>query len=382
MDQQIGLLTISITVVQFFLTLSFFYLRKYTPVKKTATLALIGALLTLVCTIALLLRGFLNNRYFSLFVNLGEMLGYSFYCLSIYNSVKLKKPIILFEALAFLMFLITLYFFIIRGNIVLMRALNSYIVSIVLLKTGASLIMYKDDSKPESANILAQFILLAGLYFIFRGSYRLFIGSNFINFMRGDYFVKMSLIMYSVISIILTFSIFFLSFDLMMAELLKISIRDPLTNLYNRRFAFEQGEILMIREQRNKKGFCLAILDLDNFKSINDSFGHDMGDEVLRFFADLLQNNLRESDLISRYGGEEFLIILPESSLTDSTIRLEYILDQCRKFANEGFNTALSFSAGIVQLSKDDTDLTTLISRADELLFKAKHNGKNQIQII
>lgn len=380
MDQQIGLLTISITVVQFFLTLSFIYLRKYTDVKKTASLALVGALFTFACTISLLLRGYLNNRYFSLFVNLTELLGYSFYCLSIFNSIQLKKPIKLFTSLAILMFLITFYFAVLKGNITIMRTLNSYIISIVLLITGRKLLSYKDESKPISANTLALFILSLFIYFIFRGSYRLIIGSNFSNFMNGDNFVKLSLLMYIVVSIILTFSIFFLSFDLMMAKLVKLSVRDPLTNLYNRRFAFEQGKILIIREQRKKDGFCLAILDLDNFKMLNDSFGHDMGDNILKFFADLLQSNLRNSDLVCRYGGEEFLLILPESSLDDSTIKLELILDECKKLALESFNTALSFSAGLVQLRKEDIDLATLISRADELLYKAKHNGKSQIQ--
>src|ERR1700724_1685171 len=101
------------------------------------------------------------------------------------------------------------------------------------------------------------------------------------------------------------------------------SIRDPLTGLYNRRFMQESLERELLRARRTHRSFAVMFIDLDHFKRFNDSFGHDAGDFVLQSFTKVLTSHFRGSDIICRYGGEEFALVLPDSSFNDAEMRAD-----------------------------------------------------------
>ncbi|NLO89485.1 MAG: GGDEF domain-containing protein [Clostridia bacterium] len=159
---------------------------------------------------------------------------------------------------------------------------------------------------------------------------------------------------------------------------------DRLTNAYNRLFLDEYLTILA----EKKTDFSLAILDIDHFKSVNDRYGHEAGDMVLKQFASFLKNNVRETDLVFRYGGEEFVIIFKNNldilpvveRLRQNWERQRTILDRGRNISRDrGRRIKTTFSAGIAVFKKDADNVTDLINKADLALYEAKKTGRNKV---
>jgi diguanylate cyclase (GGDEF)-like protein len=162
-------------------------------------------------------------------------------------------------------------------------------------------------------------------------------------------------------------------------ELKNISITDKLTNIYNRAKLDESLEYQINYSKRYNETFGLMIIDIDFFKNVNDTFGHQVGDTVLVEFANILKSNIRETDILGRWGGEEFIIICPKSNLEETNIVAKKIKQQIEtfKFTKIKKKTA---SFGITIFKSSDT-LATILSRVDEALYKAKDEGRNKICI-
>ncbi|MEG5265315.1 diguanylate cyclase [Pseudomonas sp. JDS28PS106] len=158
-------------------------------------------------------------------------------------------------------------------------------------------------------------------------------------------------------------------------------IRDSLTGLYNHTHILQLLEDCSFRARRQGKPLCFAMLDIDHFKKINDSHGHPMGDRVIKSMALFLRQRLRKTDFIGRYGGEEFAIVMPDTTLE----RAHDVLEEIRhRFAEiqypaQPVDLLCTFSAGIVALGPDDDSLS-LASQADSMLYRAKREGRNQVQ--
>lgn len=154
------------------------------------------------------------------------------------------------------------------------------------------------------------------------------------------------------------------------------SIKDPLTALYNRRYLndFLQREI--DEYKRTSTPLCLAICDLDYFKKINDNLGHLTGDDCLVVFADILKANSRTSDVQIRFGGEEFVIVMPRTSLESAKQVMERIRLATQRYSFPSVPWPLTVSAGVTEITSDD-DFDTLLDRADSLLYNAKKSGRN-----
>ncbi|TQV74664.1 GGDEF domain-containing protein [Aliikangiella marina] len=166
------------------------------------------------------------------------------------------------------------------------------------------------------------------------------------------------------------------------AHLEKLASTDSLTELCNRRRTIELLEEQIALGRRLETALCVAILDLDHFKSINDKYGHGVGDEVLKHFAQLSRTNLRKTDIIGRIGGEEFLIVLPGTDLNGAKL----VINKLRKLVNQPIASlnldelVPSFSAGL-GLFDHQYDLETFLQKVDNALYQAKQAGRNQIQI-
>jgi len=165
----------------------------------------------------------------------------------------------------------------------------------------------------------------------------------------------------------------------------EIAIRDPLTEVYNRRHLFERLSSMISEHTRTKKDFSVAILDIDFFKKINDTFGHQAGDYILKEFTKTITHNLRPYDVLGRYGGEEFMIILDSVSKETALIIVERILNDVRqKNYTYGDDTiCFTFSAGISDCKDVEENFTVekLVEKADNRLYSAKHSGRNTIII-
>ena len=158
------------------------------------------------------------------------------------------------------------------------------------------------------------------------------------------------------------------------------AITDALTGIYNRRGLHQIGDFELRRARRINRSFCAMIFDIDHFKRINDHYGHKIGDQVLQKLAERCKKTSRTVDLISRHGGEEFVILLPETNL-EAASRVAERLRQ--SIMNESFPTdagslRVTISVGVAEARESDT-LHTLIERADAALYKAKDSGRNRV---
>ncbi|PTQ91383.1 diguanylate cyclase (GGDEF)-like protein [Agitococcus lubricus] len=158
----------------------------------------------------------------------------------------------------------------------------------------------------------------------------------------------------------------------------KIAAHDELTGLINRRRMSEVLAEYVQNQEREPTGFSIAMIDLDYFKKINDQYGHLVGDEVLHGFAEIAKNTLRKADLLSRWGGEEFLLLMPETNAGQPSIGLDRLRKLLQEYPISQHQPALrvSFSAGISSYRQHETIHET-IKRADEALYQAKANGRD-----
>ena len=154
---------------------------------------------------------------------------------------------------------------------------------------------------------------------------------------------------------------------------------DFLTKLYNRRTLFRFLEHLVAMAKRGNEKLSLFIMDIDKFKEVNDTFGHQAGDEVLVNFAQIIKNNIRKADIAARFGGEEFCIVTPYTSLPEACVVSEKIRKAVREngINVQGRRIDITVSSGIAELDKDD-DIGSLIKKADDALYRAKQEGRNR----
>lgn len=160
---------------------------------------------------------------------------------------------------------------------------------------------------------------------------------------------------------------------------------DDLTGVLNRRYFFKRASSLLSRAKRRRKPLTLLVLDLDHFKAVNDLHGHLDGDAVLRRVAQTLDENLRGDDILGRYGGEEFIIVLPDTPLRphgeNAAERLRQAIEDLRFVSNAGVKYNCTASIGVAAMSEEDTNLTAIFRRADQALYEAKARGRNRIAL-
>lgn len=166
-------------------------------------------------------------------------------------------------------------------------------------------------------------------------------------------------------------------------ELQEQAILDPLTGLYNRRYLAEFLTHEFKRAERENIPISLLMMDVDHFKSINDSYGHKTGDKFLIAIADLLKNNSRGSDIACRYGGEEFLLVLPGTDSQTAYDRAEQFRTQCAKIQiqYETKSIGITVSAGIATYPRHTEMAEDLILKADKALYQSKQNGRNRVMV-
>jgi diguanylate cyclase (GGDEF)-like protein/PAS domain S-box-containing protein len=160
------------------------------------------------------------------------------------------------------------------------------------------------------------------------------------------------------------------------------AITDQLTGIYNRRGLFQIGEFEFLRARRINRPFSAMIFDIDHFKKINDQYGHATGDQALRGLAERCRAGSRAVDLIGRYGGEEFVVLLPETNLESARLVAERLRLSIMEhpFATDTDTFNITISIGVAEANKHDS-LKTLIERADVALYKAKRTGRNRVMV-
>ncbi|MBA7594547.1 MAG: diguanylate cyclase [Calditrichaeota bacterium] len=165
-------------------------------------------------------------------------------------------------------------------------------------------------------------------------------------------------------------------------ELAHMAMYDALTDILSRRALLEQAEVERQRTKRYGRDLSLLMIDIDHFKKVNDTYGHLIGDIVLKEVAQTLKKQTRRSDFVGRYGGEEFLIILPETSLNKALVLAEKLRKQVSELTIPVDGQVLkdiTISIGATEY-EDDPNIDEFINRSDKWLYAAKQNGRNQVQ--
>ncbi len=163
----------------------------------------------------------------------------------------------------------------------------------------------------------------------------------------------------------------------------KLAITDSLTGLLNRRAFLERAELELERSRRHKRELAIIMIDIDHFKSINDSFGHVCGDAVLKKFSSEATAILRKTDIITRWGGEEFLVLVPESGKDKCEAVAEKLRAHTEKISIVAgkADISITISLGATVLVPESDSIDTMIARADAQLYEAKRSGKNCVRI-
>jgi diguanylate cyclase (GGDEF)-like protein/PAS domain S-box-containing protein len=166
------------------------------------------------------------------------------------------------------------------------------------------------------------------------------------------------------------------------AELKKLADTDGLTGLYNRRYFQKKLSCEISRSCTQNRPLSLIMLDVDHFKSVNDRFGHDVGDRVLQHIAETSRILLREHDIFCRIGGEEFAVILPNVELDKArqvAERMRAAMENNVLLAGDGERVRVTISLGVSQLNNESLNTSNLMKQADEALYSAKNNGRNRV---
>lgn len=159
----------------------------------------------------------------------------------------------------------------------------------------------------------------------------------------------------------------------------RLAATDELTGLYNRRYFNEQLQNSLSAARRHDHPLSLVLIDLDHFKQVNDSFGHGGGDQVLQKFSQLLQEMVRSEDTLARWGGEEFILLLPHTELEQATVLAERIRTALSQLCCSEAPAVITASFGVASLQPDE-DGSSLIKRTDEALYRAKQHGRNRVE--
>ncbi len=166
-------------------------------------------------------------------------------------------------------------------------------------------------------------------------------------------------------------------------KLLQLATRDPLTGLFSRGYVDDRFAVELSRARRYGTVLTIAVIDADRFKSLNDTHGHQAGDLALRRIGELLSDSFRQSDTAGRYGGEEFVVILPETDIAAAQQKLECLRESVANapiaLATHGEQVQVTISAGLASFPRDGEDAAELFALADERMFQAKREGRNRV---
>ena len=185
---------------------------------------------------------------------------------------------------------------------------------------------------------------------------------------------------FAIVTLLLAIGLVLMATDRLRAELEHLATHDSLTNALTRRHMDDACRIEMERTRRNGRSMAMMMMDLDNFKAVNDTHGHLAGDRVLINFVINVNALLRPADQLGRFGGEEFLLLLPETSMEDALQVAERVRTLCAAGTGTLLGASCTVSIGVASTLHDRDTVDALLARADAAMYRAKDNGRNRVE--
>ena len=285
------------------------------------------------------------------------------------------------------------YFTFVRDDITIRSFIVSVALIIVLLLAAISLYKNKTPTMTTSANFVSAILLAMGVFFILRAIALLTI-SPIDNIFTPTLMQTAVFLGQLIEGILLTFGLIIMVNQRLYMDLMKniderkkveqkleeMATHDYLTGLPNRALLTDRFIVAVALAKRNKSGLAIMSLDLDRFKSINDSLGHEAGDKVLKIVGGRLAKMIRASDTVARMGGDEFILVMPETRQgKDAGTVAQKILDSFKEpLSVDGHKLNVSTSIGIAIYPEDADDMETLMKKSDIALYYSKNHGRNQ----
>lgn len=247
---------------------------------------------------------------------------------------------------------------------------------------GASgLLHHREIHNRMVAKMLIAMFLLVGAFFIFRLLWS-FHEIPPDNFMNAGLLSALAVIAGEFLVILSSFCTIWMASDELQDELSEIARVDPLTGLYNRRAFDECCDTEFSRTLRSGTSLAIIMCDLDHFKKVNDQYGHHIGDEVLRRFAAILKDRIRQHDVVARFGGEEFILLLPNNNIEQGLQLAEQLRAKTAATQitiDRDISLTLSASFGVAHYCFGDREWSAVLQRADNALYAAKKQGRNRV---
>lgn len=258
-----------------------------------------------------------------------------------------------------------------RSNIIPFKLIS---VSTSFVLTGSTaLTLWKSNTKRYKLSAIITTLTLAAFSIIMLRYFVIGITSVEVLIPLGSTEERIFSLSFFTVSFLWTGGFILMISQRLQSDLNDLAMNDALTRIRNRRAMDQLLDFEMQRAEKEVKDFSIVLIDIDHFKLVNDNYGHEIGDETLHWFASKLQTNLRVQDIVARWGGEEFLILLPDTSLVEAeqiAERLREIIERSVLETSEG-NIQITFSAGISS-SKTNRDVKELCKVADQALYYAK----------
>lgn len=329
----------------------------------------------------LYIDGYSGVLRFSVLVNTFECLAATLWVVSFKKITSVKVRAWFYILLNAATVAATAYYFYYDNSVVARRFVTSLIVAIVLIDGAVTVFMNPSFKKYRSFVFTGTTIVLFAVVNLSRGLYRLFVPFTFRTVFDANPSISLFVTLTLAFAMFMNFSIVFLNMDLLVSQIKKTSNIDPLTGLFNRRYFFERFETMLALLRRKGEDFVVAIVDIDDFKRINDTFGHNVGDEILVEFSDFIREQIRNVDIAARYGGEEFIILLRTESMDGAAV----VMDRFQKETKEKYwsdkTLSITFSAGVELVTRKHLSMTNeeIIDIVDKRLYYAKDMGKDMV---
>ncbi|PAT00976.1 hypothetical protein CI105_09000 [Candidatus Izimaplasma bacterium ZiA1] len=348
-----------------------------------------------------------SNLKYIIFGNIAYLLIFLVVIIDIHNT-NFRLPIIvaLFDVLAITFWImgynksldipqrIKTYFYLNLSNVVFVGILYSVTEKISIARSVSSLIIVVlvsilliDIFSKKSMKKLASFHLLTFSLIVYSVFKIVVVGyrAYSMSYEQSIESIVVSINIFTMINLVFAIWINFthtlLNYDVLHNELKNLSFRDFLTKLPNRRNVMSKLNELLAFNKRGKLNFGVVLFDIDDFKHVNDKYGHDVGDQVLIEFSNVLTRSVRDIDFVSRYGGEEFLVLLQLDDCESAHKFINRITNNINKSNFTEHNINISVSGGLVIVSDEyvNQDVDVIIRKADKRLYEAKAKGKNQV---